>query len=98
SFGAAVFSTKAKIMLAGVAMNLLAAFIIFTVLAWVGMPQLIDNQYSVKSDTKVVHRELLVGYVQDDSPAAKAGLQTRDRLISLAGTPVESAHELPKVT
>jgi len=98
SFGAAAFSTKAKIMLAGVTMNLLAAFVIFTVLAWVGMPQLIENQYAVKSDTRVVHKELLVGYVQDRSPAAKAGLQTRDRLVSVAGQTVQNAADLPKTT
>jgi regulator of sigma E protease len=98
SFGAAPFSTKAKIMLAGVAMNLVAAFVIFTVLAWVGMPQLIENQYSVKGDTKVVHKELLIGYVQAGSPAAKAGLQVRDRLISIAGEQVKNADDLPGIT
>lgn len=85
SFGAASFKTKAKIMLAGVGMNLLAAFVIFMALAWIGMPQLIDNQYSVKSDTHVVERNVLVGYVQPNSPAAKAGLQSRDRLLSISG-------------
>src|SRR5690606_22086841 len=80
SFGAASFKTKTKIMLAGVGMNLLAAFVIFTALAWIGMPQLIDNQYSVKSDTKVVQRDILVGYVEPGSPADKAGLETRDHL------------------
>jgi regulator of sigma E protease len=83
SFGAATFKTKTKIMLAGVGMNLLAAFVIFTALAWIGMPQLIDNQFAVSSDTKVVRRDVLVGYVEPGSPAAKAGLQTRDRLISI---------------
>src|SRR5690349_6712574 len=58
SFGAARFSTKTKIMLAGVAMNLVAAFVIFTVLAFVGMPQLLENQFSVKRDTKVIHHDL----------------------------------------
>jgi len=98
SFGAASLSAKAKIMLAGVTMNLLAAFVIFTALAWVGMPQLLENQYAVKSDTKVVHRELLVGYVQDGSPAAKAGLHVRDKLVSLGGQQVSSAQQLPAYT
>ncbi len=93
SFGAASFKAKAKIMLAGVAMNLLAAFVIFTALAWLGMPQLIDNQFSVKSDTTVVQRKVLVGYVESGSPAAKAGIQSRDELVGFA-----SAAELPKVT
>ena len=83
SFGAASFKTKTKIMLAGVAMNLAAAFVIFTALAWIGMPQLIENQYSVKSDTKVIQREVLAGYIAPGSPADKAGLETRDRLISI---------------
>src|SRR6185369_14605233 len=68
SFGAAPFATKTKIMLAGVGMNLVAAFVIFTALAWVGMPQLIDNQYAVQSDTKTVQRQVLVGYVENGSP------------------------------
>jgi regulator of sigma E protease len=85
SFGAAPFKTKTKIMLAGVGMNLLAAFVIFTALAWIGMPQLIDNQFSVKSDTKIAHREVLVGYVESGSPAAKAGLLARDQLLNIQG-------------
>lgn len=83
SFGAARFSTKAKIMLAGVTMNLLAAFVIFTVLGWVGMPQLIQNQFKIDRDTKVLQSKVLVGYVQPDSPAAKAGIKVRDRLVSI---------------
>jgi regulator of sigma E protease len=102
SFGAASFKTKAKIMLAGVGMNLLAAFVIFTALAWAGMPQLIDNQYSIKSDTKTVSRQVLVGYVEPGSPADKAGLETRDQL-SIFGPygkadPVSSAAQLPELT
>ncbi|HSX17194.1 MAG TPA: M50 family metallopeptidase [Patescibacteria group bacterium] len=104
SFGAARFKTKAKIMLAGVAMNLIIALIIFTGLAWIGMPQLIENQFSVKSDTKIVHQDLLVGYVEPGSPAAKAGLQVRDKLLGYADatnpklTPFKSATNLPDVT
>ncbi len=105
SFGAASFKTKTKIMLAGVGMNLLAAFVIFTALAWIGMPQLIEHQYSVSSDTKIIARDVLAGYVEPGSPAAKAGLKTRDQLLSLApmGTNaatrhIESAAKLPKLT
>lgn len=102
SFGAASFKAKTKIMLAGVGMNLLAAFAIFTALAWVGMPQLIDNQYSVKSDTKVVQRNILVGYVEPGSPAAQAGLEPRDHLRGIGPRGdvqvVESAARLPELT
>jgi len=103
SFGAASFKTKTKIMLAGVGMNLLAAFVIFTFLALVGMPQLIDNQFSVQSDTKTTQREILIGFVQPGSPAAKAGLQPHDELIAMglpghALTPILRATTLPQLT
>lgn len=102
SFGAAPFKTKTKIMLAGVGMNLLAAFVIFTTLAWVGMPQLIDNQYAVKSDTKVIQRNILVGYVEPDSPADKAGLASRDHIKAFGPVDniqmISSASRLPELT
>lgn len=103
SFGAANFRTKTKIMLAGVGMNLLAAFVIFTLLALVGMPRLLDNQFAVSSDTKVIKNDVLVGYVEPGSPADKAGLKTRDKLIGWAVTagtvtPFKSASDLPAVT
>lgn len=84
SFGAASLGAKVKIMVAGVVMNLVTAFAMLTLLALVGMPKLIENQYTVASDTKVIHQEILVGYVEPDSPASRAGLQLRDRLISLS--------------
>ena len=105
TFGAASTLAKTKIMLAGVGMNLLAALVLFTILAWVGIPQLVDNQFTVKSDTKIIKNEVLVGDVQPGSPAAKAGLQQRDDLVSI--TPVHkpqavqklsSANNLPSVT
>ncbi len=83
SFGAASSLAKAKIMLAGVAMNLVVAFGLFTLLAAVGIPRLIDNQFTVKSDTRVIKSQVLVGYVEPGSPAEKAGIKTRDHIINV---------------
>jgi regulator of sigma E protease len=102
SFGAAKTSAKAKIMLAGVFMNLVIAFGLFTVLAWVGMPQLVDNQFTVKSDTKVVQHDVLAGVVEKNSPADKAGVKARDKLLSISGeqgtSTIKSAAQLPDIT
>lgn len=103
TFGAASLKAKVKIMLAGVGMNLLGAFVLFTILAWIGMPHLIDNQFTVKNDTKVIKQEVLVGYIAKDSPAAKAGLQQRDQLIRISGengksSVIPSAAQLPSLT
>lgn len=86
SFGAASLWAKTKIMLAGVTMNLIVGLILLTILAFIGIPKLIDNQFSVASDTKVVHQQLLVGYIEPDSPAQKAGLSGRDIIRSVSAS------------
>ena len=48
TFGAASFWAKTKILFAGVTMNWLVAFVIFTILAWTGMPEFLDGQPKVK--------------------------------------------------
>lgn len=103
TFGAASLWAKSKIMTAGVAMNLVAALAILTILALVGMPKLIPDQFTVKRDTHLVSQQVMIGYVEPGSPAAKAGLQPEDELndISLPGySPVtlDNADKLPSVT
>lgn len=103
SFGAASLSVKTKIMAAGVIMNLLAALVLLTILAWIGMPKLIPNQFTVKSDTHLVSQQVLIGDVEPGSPAAKAGLKAEDVItdISLPGyspVAVNDYSKLPNVT
>jgi regulator of sigma E protease len=103
SFGAASLGAKVKVMVAGVGMNLATAFVIFTVLALIGMPTLIENQFTVKNDTKVTKQEVLVGYVEPDSPAQKAGLTQKMQLISIGKSGqvpvlIASQEKLPEAT
>ncbi len=103
SFGAATTWAKTKIMVAGVAMNLITALIIFTGLALIGMPKIIDNQYTVNSDTTPVSSEILVANVTKGSPAAKAGIQPLDQITALqipgySPVAITSADKLPQIT
>lgn len=98
SYGAARTSTKVGVMLAGVGMNLVVALVIFTALAWLGMPKLIPHQFSVKSDTTVAENHVLISYVEPGSPAAKAGLQVRDQIRAIDTTTVANAAQLPAIT
>lgn len=74
TFGAASLPAKTKIMAAGVVMNLITAFVLFTLLALIGIPKIVNNQFTVSSDTKVLKNEVLVSNVDSNSPAAKAKL------------------------
>jgi regulator of sigma E protease len=102
SMGAASTKVKAKIMLAGVGMNLLVAFILFTILGWVGMPQLLDDQYAGKTDTHVIKNEVLVGDISKGSPASKTSLKVRDKLVAIGPIGhlenISTADKLPSVT
>ncbi|MDB5163544.1 MAG: hypothetical protein JWS12_161 [Candidatus Saccharibacteria bacterium] len=102
SLGAASIWAKIKIMVAGVVMNALAAFVLLTFLAIVGMPQLIDNQFTVARDTHVAKSEVLVGYIEPGSPAEKAGLQVRDQFLPFgsadAYVSIAKAADLPQIT
>lgn len=84
SYGAVSMWAKTKIISAGVIMNLLVAVAMFTLLALIGMPKIIENQFSIASDTKVINNKVLVADVEENSPASYAGLQARDQLISIS--------------
>ena len=83
TFGAARFAVKAKILLAGVGMNLLTAFVMLTLLALIGMPKLVDNQFSVASDANVIQQDVLAGFVTENSPAEQAGIVRGDIIESI---------------
>lgn len=109
SFGAASLSTKSKIMAAGVVMNLIAAFILFTILGWIGMPHLPlpngQQQFTIASDTSYLsHAKTLVhaDSVEKNSPAAQAGISTDDVLLAIGSQghlePIKTADSLPGLT
>lgn len=103
SFGAASLSAKVKIMLAGVGMNLVTAVILFTLVALIGMPKIVDNQFTVASDTKLVQEiqntdVVLVGEVVGGSPAERAGIKVDDEIISVNNQQVDKPEALPEIS
>lgn len=94
SYGAAAFGRKTLILLAGVGMNLLAAWFILTILSWTGVQQLVPNQFTIPGDTTLVKDDVLVGYVAPDSAAEEAGLKAGDTLISIGEVQIEEAAQI----
>lgn len=87
SFGKASFWRKTKILFAGVGMNWLVAAVIFTVLAWVGMPHFIDNQFQIDADIHTIGiSDVEIVEVIDGSPAAMAGLKAGDVVKTMRST------------
>lgn len=103
TFGAATTVAKIKVMLAGVLMNLLAAFVLFTAVAAIGMPKLINDQFTVASDTKIIKEVDNKGVIKVDrvveaSPADKAGLKEGDQITWVSDVAIDSPEKLSDTT
>lgn len=97
-YGAASLWAKTKILLAGVFINWITAVVLFTGLALFGLPKVIDNQFTVASDTTEVRKPVTIVAVTNDSPADKVGLEAGDQIIRFAGQRLESPSDLSTLT
>lgn len=98
TYGAASLLAKTKILLAGVGANFLVAVIIFTILAWCGLPKFIPDQFTTSFDKHGQSGVVKVESVKADSPAQKAGLKKGDQIVSLAGQTVDMPAGLSALT
>ncbi len=83
SFGRASVWAKTKIMIAGVMVNLVTGVVLLMILAWVGLPQVIPNQYDIKGASHVSQNEVIITSVEPNSPAAKLGLTAQTEIVAL---------------
>lgn len=97
-YGAASAWQKTQILLAGVAVNWLFAAVAFTILALVGFPRILPNQFTVASDTTEVKSPLKIAFIEKGSPAEKIGLRVNDSLVSIGGKKVTSPDGLVQLT
>lgn len=103
TFGAATTWAKTKIMAAGVGMNFLTALALFTLVALIGMPKIIPDQFTVASDSKVTRQAknadvVKIGTVVEGSPADKAGIDPGVEVISIAGRNIDAPDQLSATT
>lgn len=94
TFGASSFWAKTKILFGGVAMNWLVAAVILTILSWTGMPEFLDNQFTIAEDTKIDWIPVRVTTVAENSPAANAGIMKDDYILSIDGNVVKYASDI----
>ncbi len=94
TFGKASFWAKTKILFGGVMMNWIVAIIIFTILAWTGMPEFLEGQFTVPADTRVEATPVEIASVAEDSPADAAGIEAGDLILSVDGNTYYHASEI----
>lgn len=96
-YGTATFWQKTRILLAGVAVNWLLAAVILSVLAAIGMPRVLDNQFYIPSDIQRITQPVELVSIIDGLPAAEAGLKSGDQIMRFAGATVGSPTELTQL-
>lgn len=97
-YGATTFWNKTKILFAGVAINWLAAALILTVLAFIGMPKVLNNQFTVPSDSIVDKKPIEISSVTEGYPATLAGIEVNDQILSIDGRSTTSVSEFIDLT
>jgi len=76
--------SKILVAFAGPFMNLVFAFVIASILFFVGLPVLIDPS--------------IIGYVDSDSPEGKLGIREGDRIVMVNGKPTKSWQDVQEAT
>lgn len=97
-YGAASFWVKTKILLAGVVVNWVTAVILLTILTLFGLPKIIPDQFSIASDTTVISTPVQIGQTVEGYPAAKAGLESGDKIISLNNVSIDGTQQFVDLT
>lgn len=82
---------RAAVMLAGVTMNVILAFVLLSFGYAIGIPQALD---APKAGAIVDNATVRVGGVRPGSPADKAGLKTDDVILAMDGSSAENADAL----
>jgi regulator of sigma E protease len=98
-YGAATFWQKTKILLAGVVINWLVAAGILSILAWIGLPQILPNQFNMAQDMSFENKgDVTVVMAMPGYPAEKAGLKEGDVIEKFAGQEVTTVEKLIDLT
>lgn len=79
------------VLVAGVAMNLVLAAVLLSIVFMIGLPTAIEE--TLPANARVQETTLTVATVVKDSPAAQAGIQEGDVIVSLDGRVFEKADE-----
>lgn len=97
-YGAATFWQKTKILLAGVVVNWAVAAFLLTILALVGLPKIIPNQFSIPSDTHQASGQVTLASLVKEYPATQSGLQDGDKIVSVNGQKIDGVDQFINLT
>lgn len=98
SFGHKSFWRRLTVLLAGVVMNALFAWLLISIGLGVGIPTVVSENESMPAGSRI--RGLAVGIIEvaNNGPASAAGLKVGDKIMTIAGQEVKTIEDAQRLT
>lgn len=97
-YGAMTFWQKTQVLLAGVVSNWVLAAFLITILAFVGLPKVLSQQFYIPADATIINQPVELATVTPGLPAADAGLRQGDIILKVDNQTVVSPSDLTRLT
>lgn len=97
-YGTLTFWQKTQVLFAGVIVNWLLAVVLLTVLALVGIPKVLPDQFHLANDATIIREPVELSLVSKNMPAEKAGLKVGDKIKTFDGIAVETPEMLSRLS
>lgn len=97
-YGAASFWAKTQILFAGVLANWIVAVVLFSILAIIGLPKMIPNQFYISNDARISGGEVIVTKVSENLPATKSGIKIGDQIVKINEQKISSSEDISKIS
>jgi regulator of sigma E protease len=98
SFASKGFWARFAVLIAGVAMNIIFAWLVISVGIGIGLPTIINEGESLPPSARIHAAKIAFTGIAADSPAAVAGFKVGDSVVRVNDEQVDSIEELQKLT
>jgi regulator of sigma E protease len=98
SFANKGFLDRFLVLIAGVTMNVILAWVITSIAMGFGIPTWIPEGSDLPKSAKVENSSIVFRNVIEGSPAAIAGMKPGDTIVSINSEPIDSTEELQQLT
>ncbi len=98
AFGSKGFWARFSVLIAGVTMNLILAWFLIAIGMTIGLPTVIGDGTNLPKNAHVGPAQVSLVEVDDNAPAAQAGLKVGDSIFKINGTAITSIDQAQKIT